>query len=65
MRMGINTGFCNVGNFGAAVFGSAEAVPFIRVVDIDHRDAVLLHRGYDLLGLRSFHAHVVRALADQ
>jgi len=50
---------------GAAVLGSAEAVPFIRVVDVDHRDAVLLHRGDDLLGLRSFHAHVVRALADQ
>ena len=48
-----------------AVFGTAEAVAFIRIVHISHGDAVLLHCGDDLLSLGGFDAHVVRTLPDQ
>jgi hypothetical protein len=47
---------------GATVFGPAEAVAFITIVDIGHGDAVLLHCGDDLLGLRGFDTHVVTFL---
>ena len=50
---------------GAAIFGPAEAVTFVRIIEIGHGDAVLLHRRDDLLGLRGFDAYVVGALADQ
>jgi hypothetical protein len=53
------------GREGAAVFGPAEAVALITIVDIGHGDAVLLHCRDDLLGFGGFDAHVVRALADQ
>jgi hypothetical protein len=40
------------GGEGTAVLTSAQGVAFVRIVNISHRDAV--HRGDDLLGLRSF-----------
>ena len=47
------------------VFGAAETVAFIRIVEISHRYAVLLHCRDDLLGLGGFDPHVIGTLANQ
>ena len=48
----------------AAVFRAAEAVAFVRIVDIGHGDTVLLHSRDDLIGLGGFDPQVIGTLAD-